>query len=150
MEKKCTELREKSKQKQEERRLIMTETKVLLKTKGEILTNYDKRKYQLLIEKDRVHHRLSHLSIGSIVVRRALTYFNSMKEQFVAANEVIKKQNSCCKNKIGTMKFSDRILANQIKQFTEGLRCLESNLSDAREDFVKFAAETKTRGTHLD
>merc|ERR1711917_126803 len=62
LEKKCTELREKSKQKQEERRLIMTETKVLLKTKGEILTNYDKRKYQLLIEKDRVHHRLSHLS----------------------------------------------------------------------------------------
>ena len=58
LEKKCTELREKSKQKQEERRLIMTETKVLLKTKGEILTNYDKRKYQLLIEKDRVHHRL--------------------------------------------------------------------------------------------
>merc|ERR1711990_131637 len=70
LEKKCTELREKSKQKQEERRLIMTETKVLLKIKGEILTNYDKRKYQLLIE----------------------------KEQFVAANEVIKKQNSCCKN----------------------------------------------------
>ena len=62
LEKKCTELREKSKQKQEVRRLIMTETKVLLKTKGEILTNYDKRKYQLLIEKDRVHHRLSHLS----------------------------------------------------------------------------------------
>ena len=27
----------------------------VLKTKGEILTNYDKRKYQLLIEKDRVH-----------------------------------------------------------------------------------------------
>merc|ERR1712137_1472790 len=109
LEKKCTELREKSKQKQEERRLIMTETKVLLKTKGEILTNYDKRKYQLLI----------------------------------------KKQNSCCKNKIGTMKFSDQILANQIKQFTEGLRCLESNLSGAREDFVKFAAETKTRGKRI-
>ena len=47
------------------------------------------------------------------------------------------------------MQFSDRILANQIKQFTEGLRSLESNLNGAREDFVKFAAETKTRGTPL-
>ena len=44
------------------------------------------------------------------------------------------------------MKFSDQILANQIKQFTEGLRNLESNLSGARDDFIKFAAETKTRG----
>lgn len=70
LEKKCTELREKSKQKQEERRLIMTETKVLLKTKGEILTNYDKRKYQLLIEKDRVHHRLSHLAEPNWLHRR--------------------------------------------------------------------------------
>ena len=68
LEKKCTELREKSKIKQEERRSIMTETKVLLKTKGEILTNYDKRKYQLLIEKDRVHHRLIMGSFGSFVV----------------------------------------------------------------------------------
>ena len=59
LEKKCSELREKSKIKQEERRFIMTETKVLLKTKGEILTNHDKRKYQLLIEKDRVHQRHS-------------------------------------------------------------------------------------------
>merc|ERR1712133_136396 len=75
LEKKCTELRQKSKIKQEEKRFIMNETKVLLKTKGEILTNYDKRKYQLLIE----------------------------KEQFVAANESIKKQNSCCKSKIKTM-----------------------------------------------
>ena len=48
------------------------------------------------------------------------------------------------------MQFSDRILANQIKQFTEGLRSLESNLNGARADFVKFAAETKTRGTHSD
>ena len=72
---------------------------------------------------------------------------NSIKEQFVAANEVIKKQNSCCKNEIETMKYSDRILANQIKQFAEALRFLESNLSGAREDFVKFAAETKMRGT---
>ena len=55
LDKKCTELREHSKIKQEERRLIMSETKVLLKTKGEILTNYDKRKYQLLIEKEPVH-----------------------------------------------------------------------------------------------
>ena len=56
LERKCTELREKSKIKQEERRIKMSETKVLLKTKGEILTNYDKRKYQLLIEKERVRH----------------------------------------------------------------------------------------------
>ena len=56
LERKCTELREKSKIKQEERRIKMSETKVLLKSKGEILTNYDKRKYQLLIEKERVRH----------------------------------------------------------------------------------------------
>ena len=118
----------------------MTETKVLLKTKGEILTNHDKRKYQLLIEKDRVHHRYSR-------PRKPLILELFLKEQFVAANEVIKKQNSCCKNKIWTMKYSDRILANQIKRFAKGLRSLESNLSGAREDFVKFAAETKIRGT---
>merc|ERR1719476_125221 len=121
LEKKCTELREKSKIKHEERRIKMNETKMLLKTKGEILTTYDKRKYQLLIE----------------------------KEQFVAANDVIKKQNSRCKNTIGTMQFSDRVLANQIKRFTEGLRCLKSNISGAREDFIKFAAETKTRGKRI-
>ena len=105
MDKKCTELREKSKINQDERRIKMNETRVLLKTKGEILRNYEEQKYQLLTE----------------------------KEQFLAANEVIKKQISWCKNQIGTIDFSD----------------LESNLSCTRDDFNKFAAETKTGGTHV-
>ena len=105
MDKKCGELREKSKINQDERRTMMNETKVLLKTKGEILRNYEERKYQLLTE----------------------------KEQFVAANEIIKKQISWCKNQIGTIDFTD----------------LESSLICTREDFNKFAAETKTGGTHV-
>ena len=55
------------------------------------------------------------------------------KEQFVAANEIIKKQISWCKNQIGTIDFTD----------------LESSLICTREDFNKFAAETKTGGTHV-
>ena len=53
METKCEQIKEESKRKQEERRKIMSDTKMLLKTKGEILTNIDKRKYQLLIEKEK-------------------------------------------------------------------------------------------------
>ena len=52
LDKKCAELREKSKLMQDERRSKMDGTKVLLKTKGEILTSYDEQKYQLLIEKE--------------------------------------------------------------------------------------------------
>merc|ERR1712137_598599 len=92
--------KEESKRKQEERRKIMSDTKMLLKTKGEILTNIDKRKYQLLIE----------------------------KEQFAAANKIV---------------------ANQIQEFNDGLRLLTSHLSNARQDFTKFSAETKTRGSRL-
>ena len=54
LETKCEQIKEKSEMKQEERRKIMSDTKMLLKTKGEILTNIDKRKYQLLIEKEPV------------------------------------------------------------------------------------------------
>ena len=54
LEIKCEQIKEESKRKQEERRKIMSDTKMLLKTKGEILTNIDKRKYQLLIEKEPV------------------------------------------------------------------------------------------------
>ena len=54
MEIKCEQIKEESKRKQEERRKIMSDTKMLLKTKGEILTNIDKRKYQLLIEKEKL------------------------------------------------------------------------------------------------
>ena len=54
LETKCEQIKEKSEMKQEERRKIMSDTKMLLKTKGEILTNIDKRKYQLLIEKESV------------------------------------------------------------------------------------------------
>ena len=53
LETKCEQIKEESKRKQEERRKIMSDTKMLLKTKGEILTNIDKRKYQLLIEKEK-------------------------------------------------------------------------------------------------
>ena len=39
----------------------MSDTKMLLKTKGEILTNIDKRKYQLLIEKEKLEFILIEL-----------------------------------------------------------------------------------------
>jgi len=121
LEIKCEQIKEESKRKQEERRKIMSDTKMLLKTKGEILTNIDKRKYQLLIE----------------------------KEQFAAANKIIEKENSCFKNNIETMESSDKIVANQIQEFNDGLRLLTSHLSNARQDFTKFSAETKTRGSRL-
>ena len=54
LETKCEQIKEESKMKQDERRKIMSDTKMLLTTKGEILTNIDKQKYQLLIEKESV------------------------------------------------------------------------------------------------
>ena len=54
LETKCEQIKEESKMKQDERRKIMSDTKMLLITKGEILTNIDKQKYQLLIEKESV------------------------------------------------------------------------------------------------
>ena len=47
------------------------------------------------------------------------------------------------------MESSDKIVANQIQEFNDGLRLLTSHLSNARQDFTKFSAETKTRGTFL-
>ena len=74
---------------------------------------------------------------------------NSQKEQFAAANKIIEKENSCIKNNIETMESSDKIVANQIQEFNDGLRLLTSHLSNARQDFTKFSAETKTRGKFL-
>ena len=47
------------------------------------------------------------------------------------------------------MESSDKIVANQIQEFNDGLRLLTSHLSNARQDFTKFLAETKTRGKFL-
>ena len=47
------------------------------------------------------------------------------------------------------MESSDKIVANQIQEFNDGLRLLTSHLSNARQDFTKFSAETKTRGKFL-
>ena len=47
------------------------------------------------------------------------------------------------------MESSDKIVANQIQEFNHGLRLLVSHLTDARQDFKKFSAETKTRGEHF-
>ena len=46
------------------------------------------------------------------------------------------------------MESSDKIVANQIQEFNHGLRLLVSHLTDARQDFKKFSAETKTRGMY--
>ena len=47
------------------------------------------------------------------------------------------------------MESSDKIVANQIQEFNDGLRLLTSHLSNARQDFTKFSAETKTRGIYF-
>ena len=47
------------------------------------------------------------------------------------------------------MESSDKIVANQIQEFNDGLRLLTSHLSNTRQDFTKFSAETKTRGVSL-
>ena len=47
------------------------------------------------------------------------------------------------------MESSDKIVANQIKEFNHGLRLLASHLSNARQDFRDFSAETKTRGKKI-
>ena len=44
------------------------------------------------------------------------------------------------------MESSDKIVANQIQEFNDGLRLLMSHLSSARQDFKTFSAETKIRG----
>lgn len=118
LDEKCSKLREKSKIMQDERRSKMDGTKVLLKSKGEILTNYDEQKYQLLIE----------------------------KEQFLEANEIINKQISSFQDNIGTMNCSDRVLEDLIREFADGL---DFDLSASRQDFIKFAAKTKTRGKRV-
>ena len=47
------------------------------------------------------------------------------------------------------MESSDKIVANQIKEFNHGLRLLASHLTNARQDFRDFSAETKTRGNFI-
>jgi len=47
------------------------------------------------------------------------------------------------------MESSDKIVANQIQEFNDGLRLLMSHLSSARQDFKTFSAETKIRGSRL-
>ena len=47
------------------------------------------------------------------------------------------------------MESSDKIVANQIKEFNHGLRLLASHLTNARQDFRDFSAETKTRGKNF-
>jgi len=99
----------------------MSETRLILRTKGELLTKYDKQKYQLLIE----------------------------KEQFHAANCIIRKQNSDYQSQIDVMDSEDKLLANQIIVFNAGLRSLATNLRNTRDQFKAFAAETKSRGKQL-
>ena len=71
------------------------------------------------------------------------------KEQFHAANCIIRKQNSDYQGQIDVMDSEDKLLANQIIVFNAGLRSLATNLRNTRDQFKAFAAETKSRGKQL-